>query len=162
MKKYGIMMAVCLFLLSGCANSDTVQAKAQTAPYSIVFAIPADTHLEAFSVPTELRRYIQNEGDYEITSESLPNQTAETLALSMTGRSLQSQTTICTERFGMPLYQFVWYTEEDKLMHRGAILEDTDCAYVLTFSVTAEKAVHYTAQMESVFSSFGLYTDELV
>lgn len=154
MKRHVFSILLLLFLV-GCAPANTQAASAE-APYRIVFAIPMDASLETFYSDWALQRYSHNNGDYEITTQVLENTSAAACIATLTGRPVEHQAVIQTERFGMPQYQFAWYDSQSDRLCRAAILEDEHYCYQLIFATDAEKQADYTACIHSVISSLGL------
>ncbi|MDD3165363.1 MAG: hypothetical protein PHS97_05850 [Oscillospiraceae bacterium] len=160
MRKRLAAMALTLGVLAGCGAQEIVPtASLEQTPYSIIFAVPTDASLETFSELSNTYHYVQPDGDYEIVSQVCTGKNGAQLITALSGRTMENQTVIKTQRFGMPEYQFAWCAADGRL-NRAAILEDQDYAYLLTFAVAPEKAPIYRESMNTVFSSFGLFSDE--
>ena len=152
-------------LLCGCGVPTAVQTVAEAPvepedPFSIIFAVPMDAVLETFYGDWDEQRYTHAEGDYEILAQVHTDTTVSARIDSLTGRSIQQQTVLESQRFGMTQSEFSWYDAAQDRFCRAAILSDGTYCYELRFSVDADKQKNYQDCIRSVFSSFGLFTDE--
>ena len=68
-----------------------------------------------------------------------------------------------TRRFGLPEYRFAWASASDEgnYVSQASLVEDGSYYYALIFSVREEMGSAYEGCAEAVFSSFGLYGDEM-
>ena len=69
-----------------------------------------------------------------------------------------------TERFGLPEYRFAWASESDEgtFVSQAALVEDGSYYYALVFSVREGLGGQYADCAEAVFSSFGVYGNEML
>ena len=150
MKKLLPAALAALILLTGCAGteawetvSDTlggvVEASASAPgeePFDIIFSVPTDAVLETPDIDEVVRE--------------------------LTGFLPDAVEKVKTERFSMPEYRFVWYSESEEggYLSRAAVLTDAEYSYALVFSARAETGTQYSACRDEVLSSFGLYTYE--
>ena len=68
-----------------------------------------------------------------------------------------------TRRFGLPEYRFAWASASDEgnYVSQASLVEDGSYYYALIFSVREEMGSAYEGCAEAVFSSFGIYGDEM-
>ena len=176
MKKLLPAALAALILLPGCAGteawetvSDTlggvVEASASAPgeePFDIIFSVPSDAVLETFSQTDTRAVYVQADGDYQIESLVLATPDIDEVVRELTGFLPDAVEKVKTERFSMPEYRFVWYSESEEggYLSRAAVLTDAEYSYALVFSARAETGTQYSACRDEVLSSFGLYTYE--
>ena len=166
--KFWMLPLLLLALLTGCGQAPAAKTAAEAAavsgtaaePFSIIFAVPMDAVLETFYGDWNEQRYTQTEGDYEISAHTLLDASVSGRIASLTGRDAAQQTVIQSQRFGMTQTEFSWYDAAQDRACRAAILSDGAYCYELIFSVDADKQAEYNDCIRSVFSSFGLFTDE--
>ncbi len=173
MKKLNlILLTAAMLLLCGCSKSamtwetvnDTIEVSApvKEPAYAITFDVPADTVKQTFACTRGREVYEQENGDYEIVSEVLQNCGIESAAKALTGFESRNLFMIRTTRFGMPEYQFAWYSlgEDGGRVCRAAVLDDGQDCYCLSFCTKEEYTGDYDNTIEQVFSSLGLFHDE--
>ncbi len=163
-------------LCSGCAGVpaagswETVDDTAAVAasgpveePYVITFGIPEDVVLEPV---TDGGRslYVQKDGDYEIVSDVFTAASRDEAIRRLTGFGADELEILETERFGLPEYRFAWAstTDEGAYVSQAALVEDTDYYYALVFSVREGLGSQYDDCAEEVFSTFGVYGNEML
>ncbi len=131
-------------------------------PYAMTFGIPDDAVLEVFASSDTRKVYLQENGDYEITSEALRADSIADVVQELTGFSMEDLTVMQTLRGSLPEYQFAWTsnTGSGGIVSRATVLDDGGYFYALVFSVQESCGDQYQDCAQSVFSSFGIYADE--
>ena len=132
-------------------------------PYIITFGVPSD--VDAMPLTDGNRSlYVQEDGDYEILSDvvTAPNHLAAIEQVS--GFAAEELDVLETTRFGLPEYRFAWVSESDEgsYVSQAAVVEDGSYYYALVFSVREEAGNAYQDCAEAVFSSFGIYGNEML
>ncbi|MCI6729177.1 MAG: hypothetical protein MR473_03255 [Clostridiales bacterium] len=173
MRRGAIWMVGLALLLTGCAASqepvwETVSdnlelpVSAQTPEYDISVAVPMDAPaVEALSGDL-CQVYDQEDGQYELTVQTLTADSLRTLLRELTGFPQEKLAILRTEAFGMPRYDLTWISAGETGLEscRAAILDDGMHYYVLTAAVPVEQVTQCRKQIDQFFSSFGLYGNE--
>ena len=173
MRKTAILPLLALLLpLCGCSSSvrtwETVNDEIETAvflqepTYSMSFDVPQDAVRRTFACSQEREVYEQADGDYEIVAETLRTDSIESAVKTLTGYDSDRLLLLKTTRFGMPEYQFAWYSlgEDGGRVCRAAVLADGESCYCLSFSTKEACTATYDSTMEHVFATLGLFRDE--
>ena len=173
MRKFAVILfAVLILALGGCSAetvawetvNDTIEVSAELSEpaYTITFEVPGDAVRQTFACAQNREVYEQADGDYEIVAEVLQNSSIESAAKTLSGFDSKHLILMRTTRFGMPEYQFAWYSlgENGGRLCRAAILvDDLDC-YCLSFAANEDCVGTYNSTMEQVFATMGLFHDE--
>ena len=175
MKRWGICLVLCglLCCFTGCSAGETavwetvgdqveLPANAQAPGYTMQVAAPMEAPMvEALSEGTT-KVYVQRDGAYELTSQTLTAESLDSLLQTLTGFPQSSLQVLQTEEFGMPRYDVAWTASGDQGMEscRAAILDDGIYYYVLTASVEQEAAAQNRETLDQVSATLGLYADE--
>lgn len=174
MMKKLLVGLLCLLPLCGCAAetqwetvSDTIDDAVAVSslgeqPYQISFSVPMDAVLETFSQTNTSTVYSHAEGDYEISALVMETTGIDEVIQELTGYVPEVVQTVQTERYGMPQYQFVWYSqsEDGGWLHQASVLTDVEYSYALVFSAREQTGTTYSDCRSEVMKSFGLYTYE--
>lgn len=172
MRKFVILpLAALLLLLCGCSETtvtwetveDTIEASAilDEPAYTMTFEVPEDAVRQTFACDDSREVYDQADGDYEIVSEILTG-SIDSAVKTLTGYDSRQLLMLHTTRFGMPEYQFAWYSlgETGGRLCRAAVLVDGQDCYCLSFCTDEDCTATYDSTMEHVFATLGLYHDE--
>lgn len=132
-------------------------------PYIITFGIPSDVEVEPLTDGTR-SLYVQEDGDYEILSDVLTAANHEEAIELVSGFAPDELDVVETTRFGLPQYRFAWVSESDEgsYVSQAAVVEDGSYYYALVFSAREEVGNTYDECAEAVFSSFGIYGNEML
>ena len=167
-----ILLTAAMLLLCSCSKAtvtwetvdDTVETSAplRKPAFSITFDVPTDTVRQTFACSQGREVYEQADGDYEIVSEILRSTGIDDAAKKLTGFDSRRLFMIRTTRFGMPEYQFAWYSlgENGGRVCRAAVLDDGQDCYCLSFCTREGCIGDYDSTIEEVFASLGLFRDE--
>lgn len=171
MKKLSLLLCLVL-LLSGCGAAapvwETVEDAVPAEPvsswledaYTILVDIPEEADLLAAKDGCEL--YGTASGDYEVETTVFLASSLDSAVRQLSGFDSDRLLVIQTTRFGLPEYQFAWYTETEaggRLYQADLVMDETRCYAVVCSSLEAVGNA-YDASSRQVFSSFGLYYDE--
>ncbi len=172
MKKSCGLIGLCLAaLLCGCRAEvqwetvdDEVVAASGPAeePYIITFGVPDDASLEPLS-EEHRNLYVQEDGAYEILSDVITAPNLDEALRAVSGFGADELEVLETRRFGLPEYRFAWASASDEgnYVSQASLVEDGSYYYALIFSVREEMGSAYEGCAEAVFSSFGIYGDEM-
>lgn len=166
-------MGVLALLLCGCSSqtepvwetvADTriTSVLAGEPAYDVSAAVPLDAPLvEAFSDQL-VQVYSQEDGQYELTVQTLTSDSLDGLLKELTGFSRWDLGIITTEVSGMPRHDVTWTCAGEQGLQscRAAILDDGSHYYVLTAAVPMEEVSACRSQVQQFFDSFGLYYNE--
>ena len=170
-----MMKTVCLvcllaLLLSGCAApvwetvedvSPAVEAAAwQEDTYTIQLGLPEGAAL--LEEAGGCRLYGTGDGSLEILTETFLASGLDSAVRHLSGLSAEDLTSLRTQRFSLPEYQFVWYAQSEEggwLCRADLVLDGLDCYAVVCRSREAGGNGLDDA-IRQVFSSFGLFRDE--
>ena len=165
-----IMISLLLALLTGCAAPQAIDVftvddelvQETAAPFSITFAVPTDAVLTVSSDDGLQKDYTAEDGRYSIRTEVRPGIDAKQAMLDMTGFSAEELSPIKTRRMGMTQYRFSWCSGDDGGVSicTGAVLEDQDACYCLSFSTPEGCSKECRALQMQVMDSFSLFEDE--
>ncbi|MFR8332809.1 MAG: hypothetical protein ACLU9S_11030 [Oscillospiraceae bacterium] len=175
MKRWGICLVLCglLCCFTGCSAGETavwetvgdqVELLGQCAgPW--IYHAGCGAYGSAHgggTVRGTTKVYVQRDGAYELTSQTLTAESLDSLLQTLTGFPQSSLQVLQTEEFGMPRYDVAWTASGDQGMEscRAAILDDGIYYYVLTASVEQEAAAQNRETLDQVFATLGLYADE--
>ena len=168
--KRAIIIGLLLGLLAGCAAPQAVDVftvddtllQEPAALFTIVFAVPTDAVLSVSSDDGLSRCYTAEDGRYTIQTAVRPGVDAQQVLREMTGFSEQELSPIQTSRMGMTQYRFSWCSSDDSgvWICAGAVLEDADACYCLSFSMPEACARDCRALQMQVLDSFSLFEDE--
>lgn len=174
MKKSGCLAVVCLLAAALCAcqaevqwetvNDEVIEASGPAEePYVIIFGIPEDAGLEPLSEDCR-RLYVQDNGDYEILSDVVTAPNLDEALRQVSGFGEDEIDVVETRRFGLPAYRFAWASASDEgnFLSQASLVADGNYYYALIFTVREEAGTAYDACAEAVFSSFGLYGNEML
>lgn len=167
MKKLWII-AVCVFLLSGCTQPESLETVADPVvtpeipePMVAVFKTPLEAVQQTIAEETAGQLYICD--GYTLTLQTVPGGNLQETLQNATG-FLPSQLEIIQTRQGSAKeYQFVWTSASDtgEQLCRGSVLDDGSYHYVLTAMAPYETAGALSqSQWQEVFSSFRLMRPE--
>lgn len=172
MKKIGILVvALLLCILFGCKaepqwetvdDDMTVAVSAADIPFVITFGIPSDAVEQAFLDDADRSLYVQETGDYEIISDVITAVSLDDAMRAVSGFDQGEVSVLETSRFGLPEYQFAWYStsEEGSYVSRASLVRDGGYYYALVFSIKEGLGTAYNDCADAVFASFGLHGDE--
>ena len=174
MKRCACVLAVltALAVLAGCSapvtvwetvDDEVVEASGPLEePYIITFGVPRDVSEPVTDGGRSL--YVQEDGDYEILSDVFTAPNRDEAIRAVSGYEPSALTVLETERFGLPEYQFSWVSTSDEgtFVSQAALVEDGSYYYALVFSVREELGNQYDDCAEAVFSSFGVYGNEMI
>ncbi len=160
-----------IIFLAGCSSSapswetvsDTaaVQSHWSEQTLEINFGIPEN--LQTKSQTEDGVNYVINDGEMIVSADKILASDLNTAVSLLSGMEADELTVVTTERFGLPEYRFAWCeaTEQGELrLCTADLVLDDIYGYVLLCSTDAEAGDRYDHQIESVFSTFGLYFDE--
>lgn len=160
-------------LLCGCASEattwetvdDTIVEASGPAeePYIITFGIPEDVGIEPLHEGNR-NLYSHKEDQYEILSDVVTAPNADDAIRQVSGFDAEDLDVVETTRFGLPEYRFAWVSESDEgsYVSQAAVVEDGSYYYALVFSVREEAGNAYDSCAEEVFSSFGIFANEML
>ncbi len=131
-------------------------------PYVITFGVPDDATMEPLSAH-DRGLYVAENGDYEVYSDVIAAPNLDQALKAVSGFGEDELDVVETTRFGLPEYRFAWASASDEggRVSRAALVEDENYFYALVFSVKEGLGTKYDEEAEAVFSSFGLYGDEM-
>lgn len=173
MKKRVWLTGICVaLLLSACSTPvqwETVDDESVAAsspaeePYVITFGVPEDVEPEPMQ-EGNCSLYVQEDGDYEILSDVIVAPNLDEALRAVSGFGEEELEPLRTERFGLPEYRFAWASSSDEgeYLSEAALVEDGNYYYALIFSVREEAGNAYDDCAQSVFSSFGIYGNEML
>ena len=172
MKKYWCLVVVCLVVLL-CSCSAQVQwetvddeaiavSSVEEEPYVITFGVPEDVNLDPISNGNS-SLYVQKDGEYEIFSDTFTASSLDEALRTVSGFGAEELDVVETQRFGLPEYRFAWASSSDEgeYLSQASLVEDGSQYYTLIFSVREDAGREYDGCAEAVFSSFGLYGNEM-
>lgn len=166
-----LTLGVCI--LTGCAAQRTWETVNDTLPVhtlqqkkacAVSFEVPQDAVAAASSAGGAVRLYEHADGDYEIAAQTIIGSSLDSVVQQLSGFEAEQLQILKTTRFGLPAYQFAWYTSGDeggKLCRAGLIVDDPYC-YAVTFCVRESCGAVYDDVADRVFASISLNTDEVV
>lgn len=130
-------------------------------PLWISFGVPQDAVQQTLS-DAESRLYVQKTGDYEIQSNVIAASSLDHALRQVSGFGEGELAVLETTRFGLPEYQFGWYSTSDEgnFVSRASMVQDGGYYYALVFSVREGLGTTYDDCADAVFASFGLNADE--
>ena len=167
-----IILSVLAVLLCSCRAEvqwETVDDEAVLTsapveePYVITFGVPEDAELEPLTSGSR-SLYTQKDGDYEIFSDVIVAPDLDEALRAVSGFGENELDVLRMERFGLPEYRFAWasVSDEGNYVSQASLVEDGGYYYALIFSVREEAGTAYADCAEAVFSSFGLYGNEML
>lgn len=159
-------------LLAGCSASEpsweTVSDSTVTEAshwtqnaLGITYGIPET--LQTHSQTEDGIYYVINEGELIVSSDTMLASDLNTAVSLLTGREAEELTVVETERFGLPEYRFAWCDTSNQgelRLYTADLVMDDIYGYLLLCSTDAAAGNQYDQQIETVFSTFGLYFDE--
>lgn len=160
-------------LLAGCSaapaawetvDDEIVEASGPLEePYIITFGVPTDVDDPPVTDGSRCL-YVQKDGDYEILSDVFTARNCGEAIRQLSGFEAAELDVLETERFGLPEYRFAWASESDEgtFVSQAALVEDGSYYYALVFSVREGLGGQYADCAEAVFSSFGVYGNEML
>ena len=175
MKKAGFGLIVVLaLLLCGCSRAEAAWETVDDAEimaasgswldsaYTMVFSVPQDAVEDTTASGRDCTVYTQADGGYEIERRTMLCADADSAVRRLSGFAPEQLDVIETTRFGLPEYQFAWYSETDEgaRLYRADVLLDGTYAYALKLSVPESGGCQYDSTAQGVFATLGLYTDE--
>ena len=174
MKRIGFILSLLLLAgLCGCSRAETVWETVDDVmpaepvsyldeAYSMNYDVPQDAAAQTFAPEPGKTVWEQTEGDYEIVSEVFLTSGIDDAIRRLSGFEPEQLRVMMTSRYGMPEYQFAWYSAGDEggRLYRADVLMDDLYCYALTFSVREGLGGLYDTTTEQVFSSFSLFYDE--
>ena len=169
-----IALAILLLLLgSGCTAETVWETVEDTLPpqqvsgwqrqaYSIEAAMPQDAEFLGSNAEGSL--YTVHDGAMEIQTARFLASDLDSAVKHLSGLRAEKLTVIQTTRFGLPEYQFGWYTvtEQGGRLCQADLVMDGTCCYAVVTSVAEAENKAYQEACRQVFASFGLYFDEEV
>jgi len=167
-----LTLFACLLFLAGCSTTashwETVSDIHTAEPchwsetaFGISYGIPEN--LQTSCTSSDGVRYEINGGELIVSSEVLLTSDVETAISQLTNQEARDLSVIELERFGLPEYRFTWCetTEEGQLrLYTADLVLDDIYGYALLCSTDTSVGNQYDHQIETVFSTFGLYFDE--
>lgn len=157
-----LLVFVLALCLTGCGVEMTMETVADEAieavvaqPRQILVEIPEDALLPVMeSDYGEL--YICK--DYDVAVMTLDGGDMEKTILTVTGYSSDALTVMKTNSTGFARSEFVWTTagELGDQVCRAVVVDDGSYHYILTATVSADKASQYQEIWNGMFESFGV------
>lgn len=173
MRRARVWILSLAFFLAGCSAPQTtvwetvcddlqLPASAQTPEYDISTAVPLDAPVVDALSGELCQVYDQEDGQYELTVQTLTATGLEDLVQELTGFSMDQLAILQTEAFGMPRYDLTWISTGETGLEscRAAVIDDGMHYYVLTAAVPVERVSECRQQIDQFFASLGLHGNE--
>lgn len=167
-KRFWIAAISMVWFLSGCTAQNTWETVKDVLPeeavsvmedaYRVWLDVPDDALLALASDDGTQMVYEQTEGEYEITVQTFLSSEPESVMRRLTGFEPEQVQTLQTRRFGLPEYQFAWFTTgaDGGWLCRADLLQDDVYCYAVTFSVREGIGAKYAETAQQVFQSIAM------
>lgn len=158
------ILPLCLCWLCGCSAQsvwETVddELPAAATVYEMQVALPE----QAVQVESSGSAALYEVGEMEIITSTFAARDLDAAVRMVSGFAADRLTILQTERFDLPEYQFAWYSqtaEGGKLCRADVVMDGMYCYAVVCSAPEGQR--DFAAQCQQVFSTFGLFTPELV